>query len=233
MKCNNVQQIQYNLKRLNWHKRDLPYNFYYSLAKYEDGIPVQSFNFDQRKKNNENWNTEHWKHITSYDYLIDIDSPDHENIGYAHESARKLKNFFNELNVPYELRFSGCGFHFVIPSVYLPELSFDPHKKLNLDKFLMKITQKLYDKISEMIDVKIYDSRRICKIPYSLSIYEHGNYVCHPFLKKEEFDNFYLNDFDPFNYLMKYSVLRRGGNIFNIDGKFMNLYNYVGVDING
>jgi len=233
LKCNNVQQIKYNLERLKWGERNLPYNFYYSLAKYGDGIPVQSFNYAQRKENNKNWTAEHWKHITGYDYLIDVDSPDQENIAHAHQSARMLKNFFNQLNVPYEFRFSGCGFHFVIPSMYLPELSFNPHKEHNIYKFLSKVSKKLLERFSEMIDVNIYDSRRLCKIPYSLAIYEQGNYVCHPFLDKGEFDNFYLNDLDPLIYPMKYNLLRRGGHVFNRDGNFENLYNYIGVDANG
>ena len=122
--------------------------------------------------------------------LIDIDAGDFSEMGFAVETADNLKLVFDTQNIPYHLRFSGMGFHFIVPYRYFPsEKSLNPYENKNIYQYMKKISEKLNKKYSEMIDYNIYDSRRIAKLPYSLSIYNDGTYICCP-----------VNDLKNFNY---------------------------------
>ena len=215
LKCHSIQHLDFNLKATDMFKKETPYCFYYSMAKFKSGVPNQNLNF--AKRNNLDWNENCYKEIISYDCLIDIDAPDFDDLQFAYESAIDLKKVFNSLNVPYELRFSGMGFHFIIPYKYLPQnLTLNPHKENNLYQFLTIFVKKLYDKYTELIDMGIYDSRRVCKIPYSLALYENDAFVCTPFLNDEEFNKFRLYDYRPVNY--PFDIKQRGTKIFNENG---------------
>jgi len=213
------------------------YNLYYSLAEYKNGLPYNEPRLSDR--NNEEWNNNHWKEMIGYDWLIDIDSPSFDEIEFAYHSAVNLKNTFDRLDVPYYLRFSGCGFHFVVPYKYLPQdLSFNYEDNNNIYKFLYNLTKILYNNISELIDLNIYDSRRVTKLPYSLAVYDREILVCHPFLSDEEFNDFKKEKYviwpsiyklRPQNY--PYQVGNRGEHLFNEEGSMRNFYkNY---DIKG
>lgn len=232
LKCHSVQHYDYILnKGLRIFEKQTPYNFYYSLAKYKDGIPNQTFNLWEKKKNNLSWNEIHFNRMVAYDFLIDIDAGSHEDIYFAFDSTKLIKAYFDMLNVPYELRFSGMGFHFIIPYLYLPYHSMIPKADSNLYWFLCLIAKKLKAKFSEMIDVNIYDSRRVCKIPYSLGIYENGLYVCYPFATSDEFEKFRLRDYVPSNFDVD---IIRGKNrkVFNDCGSIYSLCKDLGV-LNG
>ena len=215
LKVHNVQGFDFNLKATKMFVKETPYCLYYSLAKYKNGIPNQILNFITRDTSD--WTKNHYKEMISYDYLIDIDAPDFDDLQFAYESAINIKNLFDKLNVPYELRFSGLGFHFVIPYKFLPEnLTLNPHEENNLYQFLSKLTKLILKECSEMVDTNIYDSRRVCKIPYSLALYYHDAFVCTPFLNNEQFKNFELNKYRPDNYC--FQVERRGTYLFNKEG---------------
>ena len=215
LKVHSVQHLDFNLKATKMFIKETPYCFYYSMAKYKNGLPNQTLNFTER--DNTDWTENCYKEIESYDYLIDIDAPDFSDMQFAYESAYNVKELFDKLNVPYELRFSGLGFHFIIPYKYLPQdLTLNPHKEDNLYKFLSKLTKLIFKECSEMLDTNIYDSRRVCKLPYSLALYYHDAFVCSPFLNDIEFINFKLCNYRPDKY--PFIIERRGTKIFNEQG---------------
>jgi len=217
LKCHSVQHFDYITKNgvRMWDKM-LPYNFYYSLAKYKNGIPNQTFNFSER--DNTEWSKIHHSVMESYDFLIDIDAVSFDDIYHAHFSAGNIISYFNLKEVPFEVRFSGKGFHIVIPFRYFHEkgYSFEPKSKDSIYTIYSRIARKLSKKFSEMIDIGIYDSRRVCKLPFSLSLYEKFIYVCYPFRDLNEFDDFLLCKFELDNF--GFAVKRDKIAVFNENG---------------
>lgn len=222
LKCHNVPHFEFiNDYILKMEGNNRLFNFYYSLAKYNNGIPNQDWRLQER--NNAEWTKHHWEQMQSYDFLLDIDAGGFEELDYAYESTVEIKEFFDDKNIPYHLRFSGCGYHFIIPYKYLPQgLSFNPFEgNDNIYKYCARLGKFFYEDFSEMVDHKIYDSRRICKIPYSLSIYPKDDtaMLCFPLINDEQIRM--LNN----NYgLLDYQNLtaginkKRGDYLFNTEG---------------
>jgi len=230
LRCHSVQHFDFILKSLNVYVMKKTYNFYYTLAKYINGIPYQTM--DLKNRDNEEWkNTKHFEEMIGYDFLIDIDAREENEMNDAYESAGILKKEFDILSVPYELRFSGFGFHFIIPAIYMPKLSFFKNEKNNIYQVCHLIAKRLNKKYSEMIDLKIYDSRRLCKLPYSLALYEDVNYVCTPILTNREFNDFKIYNYTP--KTIKYSIENRGTHIFNMVGNINKLLDNLNVKIIG
>jgi len=212
-----VHSIQFLENTWSVCKLNIPFekayvNMYYSLATFDGGIPFQDLRVFLH--DNKTWNAEANKKIISYDCLIDIDAGNHSEIQGAYESAKNIKNYFDFYGVPYQLRFSGCGFHFVIPYKYLPQhLSFLPLEKPNVYNFCYLLAKFIKDNLSEMVDETIFDSRRLIKIPFSLALYEDNSFVCFPYDKDtiKLFKHFKLED---------YHVLNFRRNIFNLDAQY-------------
>ena len=223
LKCHSVQHLDFLFKVLDVYKREKPYNVYYSIAKYIEGIPNQDFSYLKMRDNSE-WNKTHYHFITDYDYFIDIDAPDFNDLDFALESTKELKSLFDVLNVPYTLIFSGMGFHFKIPYKYLPkDLSFNPKDDENIYKMLSECTDKLYDLISEMIDTSIYDSKRLCKIPFTLANYDDRIVVCSPINSIEQLNAFDVDNYKIENYIFLTSEIK----VYNENGDFNNLLSYL------
>lgn len=221
LKVHSVQHLDFNLKATKMFEKQLPYNFYYSIAKYKNGIPNQTLNFKER--DNSEWNKNYYKEIISYDYFIDIDAPEFNDMQMAYESACNVKHLFDKLNVPYELRYSGLGFHFIISYKYLPQdLTLNPNEENNLYQCLSKLNKCMFNECSEMIDKNIYDSRRVCKIPYSLALYKNDAFVCIPILNNAEFENFKVINYRAINY--PFEIKNRGTKIFNENGDLSLLF---------
>ncbi len=236
IRIHNVQGLDVWFKSLKIYRLLRGYSIYYSLAKYKQGIPYGTIALDKRDFGD--WNTEHWKEMVSYDFLLDIDAGNHTDMKFAHLSAASIKKLFDELEVPYHLRFSGRGFHFVIPYEYFKvpledRVSigiFNPDTVGNVYSTYMKIAMKLHSSYSEMIDTSIYDSRRVTKIPYSLALYDGRNYVCATFNSDDEFDYFNLKDYRPYNiYHEVKSVNRWREHLFNPKGNVFKLLNKLGM----
>ena len=202
------------------------YNLYYSLAKYDNGIPFGSLNLSDRDFGD--WSRTNWKQIKGYDFLIDIDCQNHKEIDFAYYSAKKIKKFFDKCGTPYHLRFSGRGFHFIIDYDYFDNLnlSFDPKDEKNIYEFFMCIAMKLHSLFSEMIDVGIYDLRRVCKIPYSLALYDGKEYMCRPFENEDDFNSFQLRYMHPLYYR---NIRQMDDRLFNENGNIFKLLNELGV----
>lgn len=220
LRIHSVQHLDLHMEVIPF-RLDHPYNLYMSVAKYDDGIPMQNLNFVERKKDDTNreWNKMAENKIFDYPFFIDIDVNSHSQIDEAHFSAIKLHEYFNKNVVPHEVRFSGMGFHFVIPRGKL-KYSFNHTDDNNIYKLYKTIVLYLHDEISELVDLTIYDSKRLIKAPYSLAVYENNEtYVCLPFLTTEELKAFKLADFKPENWLKKSEKLyKRGTYLFNPEG---------------
>lgn len=236
IRIHNVQGIDVWFKVLKIHEFLRGYNVYYSLAKYKEGIPYSTL--ELAKRDFGNWTKEHWKEMVSYDFLLDIDAGNHNEIEFAVYSAKEIKKLFDKLEVPYHLRFSGRGFHFVIPYEFFPidadgltELHcFNPDSDYNIYNVYNKIAVELSKRYSEMIDTTIYDSRRVTKIPYSLALYNGRNYVCVSFDEDDCLDFFKLSNMTPVNqYHDVTSVNRWGEHLFNSDGKLFKLLKELGI----
>ena len=148
IRIHNVQHLDLWLHQLKIYKNIRDYNIFYSLARYKDGIPFGKLQLAERDFGN--WNDEHWKQMESYDFLLDIDAGNHKEIDFAYYSAVKVKKFFDNLEVPYHLRFSGMGFHFLIPYYYFSglgmDLSFDPDSDHSIYNLYNSIANKLSKK---------------------------------------------------------------------------------------
>lgn len=194
LKCHSIQHLQYILfQMMRIETKGADYTIYYSLAKYKNGIPNQEPELTNR--NNKDWIINHHKHIEGFDYMLDIDAPDFETMDIAHKDAITIKKLFDYLVVPYQLVYSGCGFHFIIPSEkFTLKKSYNPADEDNIYKNHLRISKILSDRYSELIDLSIYESRRVCKVPYSPTAYNDKVLVSKPFLSHEEFINFKYTD---------------------------------------
>lgn len=218
LKAHSIQHLQYilfNMMRIETKGAD--YTVYYSLAKYENGIPNQEPELTNR--NNKDWIMNHYKHIIGFDFMLDIDSPDHIDLHHAHFDAKIIKKMLDYHNTPYKLIFSGCGFHFIIPfDKFNINKSFNPSDEDNIYKYHLKIAKVISDRFSELIDLSIYESRRVCKVPYSPTIYKNGLVlVSKPFLNNREFEDFDYTDM-VIDGLNPNDFKCRGDYLFNPDG---------------
>lgn len=195
MRVHNIQGFQFWLDRMRFFQsvngNYNQVNFYYSLATFINGLPLTDPKNITLTVDKVEWNENAYKEISAYDMVIDIDSGNFKEFYYALSSAKSLKALFDIQNIPYHLRFSGMGFHFVIPSKYFKNCGhwhFNPHKKGNIYSYMNQIAEKLHDDVSELIDMSVYDSRRVLKLPYSLAIYESETFICQPVNDLIEFD---------------------------------------------
>ena len=216
LKVHNVQSFEYVLwKGLRMFERMLPYNLYYTLAKYKNGIPNQTMNLSAR--NNDEWTqSKSTEEIISYDFLIDIDARFHGNFDMAKDTTKQIKILLDDCNIGYELRFSGRGFHFIIPNnLHLldKKYSLNPDDEMNIYQFYAHVAKMLNRLFSEMVDYKIYDSRRLVKCPYSIANYKGSCYVCLPIISDKQFNDFKLKDANPTLWIGK--VLNRASYFFN------------------
>jgi len=193
-RCHNVQSLDFYMNYLKVFKDKRKLNLYYSVAKFKDGVPkrdyhINSFSMDK-------WNRECWKDIVAYDFIIDIDCNNDKEISKAYKSAQLVKMHLDEKNIPYELRFSGRGFHFVISydCLDVEHLSFNPKDKDSIYSAFKDIAKLYSKKFSNMVDTTIYDARRIIKIPYSVSFYKNSSRLCLP-LDEGHFNDFTIHKF--------------------------------------
>ncbi|NIQ15385.1 MAG: hypothetical protein GTO02_13615 [Candidatus Dadabacteria bacterium] len=178
LKAHNVQSIQYLLDRFKIMEGK-QFNLYTSLAVYKNGIPNQTLNMKERKIQNAAWKQDHWKHIIEYDFFLDIDSG-----GDIKEAAKQTSNILQlleETMTPYTLRFSGEGFHILVPETEFPkQLSYDPYGKETIYHKYRELCLFFKDNAAPLLDDSIYDSQRQIKLPYSIALYKDKERVCLP-----------------------------------------------------
>lgn len=228
LRAHNTQSFQFWLYRLRAFESNRLYNLYYSLASYKNGVPYHNAGSNGSLTfNDEKYNETAWKEFIGYDFLLDIDAGDWKDLDFAVETVENIKDFFDEMNFPYFLRFSGRGFHFITDYRFFSELNlnFNPDSNNSIYDLYSKIAEKLYSKFSEMIDFNIYDSRRICKLPFSLSIYNEGAIQSIPVVKLESYKNFYFN----LETFINMRVVSYKEVMFNPDGNVKNILNWCNI----
>ena len=192
LRIHNTQGLDFCMNKLvNYKFATTPIQMYYSVAKYKNGIAKTGSNLNDRKQEVEKWADEHYQHMTSYDFVIDIDSPDFDHLPEAKADTHTLINHLTENKIPFELRFSGMGYHIIIPHYVFAHYNkhFNPHENIinNIYVFYESISKRLSEEFTELIDTTIYDARRIIKAPYSLALYPEGVFVCWSFKSVWEF----------------------------------------------
>jgi len=210
----NISNILKNMIR--FHFFDRKYNIYSSVARYDwaliykkYGFPPFSFNLSQRKIEGQIFNNNYDKYVLSYDLVLDFDTKN--SFSETYKQVALIKNQFDIYEVPYILRFSGSGFHIIVPYKFLPEW-FDKND-INTYKRISSVLKDLYDLSS--LDMSIYDGRRVIKTAYSID--NKTGYVCLP-LTDIEFKQFSKTYCRPENVLKmpdlyyRNSVLRNGNN---------------------
>lgn len=215
LRTHNTNHLDYVIKNKLMFEEEKRFNFYYSIAKYKNGIP---YGVDR-----EDWKKNHHKEMIGYDFFVDIDAGTHEDIDFALESAELLKKLYDKFSVPYDIRYSGKGFHFIIPHNKIDYNIFEPYTEGNIYENFRVMAKRLQKLISEQIDAKIYDSRRICKIPYSLAIYEDDYFMCCPL---QDLQGFNHNNYKVQN-VSKLVLRNRGIFMQNPDGNTQQLFKHL------
>ena len=209
------------------------YNMYTSLATYRDGVPFRSGNLSTGIDNNF-WD-DPTSYFTGYDLLIDIDQNSNKTIDLNHgiETTQMIKDELTRLNCPFEMIFSGRGFHFVIPYSAFAENSeiqkttFEPYKENSIYSIYFRINKGLHDTFSEMIDYNLSDSMRIRKMPFSLAVYKwkqdlYGNYItmCFPFKNEDVWGSFKQHPKEMIkpSYWNTNKIFKHGVALFNSNG---------------
>jgi len=217
-RIHSVQHFDVVLKSLNCFFQKKIYNMYYSMAEYKEGIPIEVSTFNLRDRDLEKWNAEHYKNIIGYDFFIDVDSPDFENLEICFRQTKIICKYLDSIRFPYYLRFSGKGFHIVTPYKYFKVYDdfnsdiddvFNPNYDDNIYKLYREIALSIKYRFTEMIDTTIYDSRRVLKIPFSLAIYKDKTKICCPFSMK--YDIQWIEQVCDFNnYELFFNFLKSG-----------------------
>lgn len=217
--CTSVQFLDLILNTFFTHNRRARLaNLFYSLPTY-DHFPPKSLNL-RKGSDDVFWKKDYWHHMIGWDFLIDIDAKAPFKTSDAYKSAKIVKRLFDRYKIAYELRFSGRGFHIIVPWSALPHFSFDPmDRKGSIYAFCRDFVGLLKQKASQVVDDSILDSRRLCKMPYSAVFYENETFICWPFKSDEEFAKFRAKDYNFYSAKMHESVRDRGLFTFNAENK--------------
>ncbi len=171
------------------------YNFYHSMATFKGGFPDLPAKHLDRRKAIETWNRHYYDNINGYDCLIDIDSPTHDHIYTAQESTMLIAQWLDERHYKYEIRFTGCGFHIIIPFKEWKNLNCNPLVPHNIYLQMKSMVNHLHDNISEYVDTTVIDSKRVAKIPNTLAIYHNKVFIC-TVLNYNGLVNFKIEDYE-------------------------------------
>lgn len=222
LKITNVQSFDFFFKVTGMNDFETKYGFFYSMAKYETGIPFVPYNKEKRSVAKTYWIENHWKEMVSYDFYLDVDG-DEKIFDLTKDSAKYILNLLMELKFPFKLRYSGQGFHFITdyeilePYIPLKWKSFNPNLSYNIYKLFGLIAKWISNQTSEFIDLGIYDPRRVLKIPFSLALYETGVYVCLPITNLIQFDNFDLKSAHIQNFILIEKIKSLEDKYFELD----------------
>ncbi len=159
--------IDYLKKHMAWFNTEKGLlNIYHSVALLKPTVPVFSYNLKVRSRDEkyEEFNKNYSNYVEKYNFFLDIDGK--EDFKLALKEAKEIKKIFDEFKIPYYiLNSSFWGFHFVIPSEYMPDL--------DIIKLLETLNELLYNFIGihdfKMVDETIVDLKRVQKCPYSYS----------------------------------------------------------------
>jgi len=218
MRIHNTQGLRYNIWKYAT-SRNLHHNLYTTVAVYKNGFPLTDHTnyYDVKRE----WKEIHEKEITSFPLFIDIDGNDTgASFGFVRLSMQKIHEYFNNNDVPHQIRYSGMGYHIIVPTDDLKK-SFLTSDEDNIYKTHLKICTRLNEEISELIDLRIFDSKRLIKTPYSLAVYDEEMFVCLPLIENKEIYEMLPKDFRANNWIG--FIKKRGTKLFNPNGSIKNI----------
>lgn len=199
VKANAVKFLQMNFKR--YHFLEQEFNLYGSLGHFPN-LPMFSFNRVEKRKEQDVFNTEYQNYLSGYSFLLDVDAED-KQIGTALTSLRAILKHFQ--GISYYIILSGQkGFHIKVDYEDMP----DEFKQMSIPD-LCNMFKKFAENFSLInnlpdVDLKVYDTRRIAKCPYS---------VTYPFyFIALPMDDNMVENFD----LKEYSIKTQLNNIHNL-----------------
>ena len=193
-----VKFLKEHWEMFNYHKHLC--NQYVSVATLKD-VPIFSYKLDKRKHEEEyqNFDKNYADFVESYSGFFDFDGK--ENFEKCYQEAKEFHSILTRLKIPfYCLNSSLYGFHFIIPSEYMPEMNIRQLLPiLNNVIHWVKDTHKF-----ECLDETVTDMKRLRKLPYSYEAFTQC--VCLP-LKDEQFLNY---NFDMVNVKNVLDVRKTG-----------------------
>ena len=224
-RVHNTQHFEWIMKnKVRIEDRDM--NLFTSIARYQNGVPYRHGGDIPN-----DWLPNSFKEIEAIDCFIDIDSSPLEHdaawLKAVILSTQFVTQRLNELECPFELRFSGKGFHIVIPfRAFLmnKERQFYPKDKDFIMKTYQKIGQYFKQECTELIDFRVIQRLAKIKIPFTIAHYPSAKYVCTPIQHLAELEFFKLEDYTPqavFNRINKYPV--KNQKVFNPTGNAIKL----------
>ncbi|KKN77154.1 hypothetical protein LCGC14_0363510 [marine sediment metagenome] len=253
IKAHALYYLKENFKAFHFY--DNPRNIYYSLAHLEN-MPMFSFVPIVRKQQQEVFNQNFQQYFKGMDFGIDFDESckycegkhncikhekmtnkeicskceDYEtNFDVLYNDVKRVKTSFDDYGLPYQLKFSGSGFHINIEWKYIKDCM-DIAKRIKrlqsssaedciaLLKWFLSELSDIFNATS--LDTSVTDIRRIWKMPYSIDI-KTGN-VALP-LTGQQFRNFNFDIVKPENVID--TVRNRG--LLERKGTSENLKNFM------
>lgn len=179
--CTKYTQLDFYFENMSLFKAPFT-NFYNSLA-HLDTLPLTSMNLHLRTQEEiyaefqDYWD----EHIKGFDLLFDMDNQD---INIAHRDTKILRKILSDYQIPFSTKFSGTkGFHIFTPYEWIASKDDKFPDFIGKIDYLLKEIQAQYE--IESLDTSITDSKRVCKMPYTLDI----DKIVLP-LTDEQFDNF-------------------------------------------
>lgn len=157
--------VDYFKKHNAWiNLNDTLLNIYHSVALLKPEVPVFSYNLKERSNDPKykDFNENYGNYVQKYNLLIDIDGK--EDFDMAWKEAIAIKKLFDDYKLPYYIVNSSFkGFHIVIPSKYMPEIS--------IRNLLGVLNEAMYNLVGiygfKAVDTSIIDLKRVQKCPYT------------------------------------------------------------------
>lgn len=202
LSCSTIDFMKKHLKFF-YHDQSL-LNFYTSVAKFKDHIPVFSYNLEKRSKEEKyrDFSDNYLDYVDNFDLFIDIDGKD-VSFEKLHNEAKIIKHIFDELEIPYYIMPSSYkGFHIHIPSEYMPKWDFK--ESIMKTAEVINNIKGIYE--LECLDDTVTDFKRLCKLPYS---YSCDGSICLP-LNDLTFMNFKPYMIEMNNVLRFQRLMNRG-----------------------
>ncbi len=153
------------LELINWDRRKL--NLYMNISRLKE-IPNFTFNIRDRSKETHDWFLTGFNQMVyETDLFFDFDKSLEDSWEALIEDVRKLKEFLESFEVPYQLFFSGNkGFQIVVDGKYMPQRDYLSE--------VSELHKQIVENVKIALDLKFLDLannglvQRLRKVPYSL-----------------------------------------------------------------
>ena len=258
IKAHAIIYLKMNFDAFHFYKR--PLNIYYSLAHIEN-MPQFSFAHEIRRQQSEEFNPKFRQYFRGFDIGMDFDEncqyckdkfsctkynkatykgacskcKDYEsNFDILYNDVKRVKRSFDDNGIPYQLKFSGSGFHINIEWKYLSGCM-DIAKRIvqSTEEDCITLSKWFQNQLSNMfnttsLDTSITDIRRIWKSAYSIDI-KTGN-VALP-LTNQQFRNFNFDMVKPSSVIdsaRDRGLLEREGTSENLKNFMEKIFTKVG-----